>query len=40
MEGVVGYSPGTRDLIDPSRAEGDRVVGEVDASITTLDLRL
>lgn len=40
MEGVVGYSPGTRDLIDPSRAEGDRVVGEVDALITTLDLRL
>ncbi len=40
VEGVVGYSPGTRDLIDPSRAEGDRVVGEVDALITTLDVRL
>lgn len=40
MEGVVGYSPGTRDLIDPSRAEGDWVVGEVDALLTTVDLRL
>ncbi len=40
MEGVVGYSPGTRDLIDPSRAQGNRVVGEVDALLTTVDLRL
>jgi hypothetical protein len=40
MEGVVGYSPGTRDLIDPSRVEGKRVVGEVDALLTTVDLRL
>ncbi len=40
MEGVVGYSPGTRDLIDPSREQGNRVVGEVDALITTVDARL
>lgn len=40
LEGVVGYSPGTRDLIDPSRVEGDRVVGEVDAVLTTLDVRV
>lgn len=39
-EGVVGYSPGTRDLIDPSRVKGDRVVGEVDAVLTTVDVRL
>jgi hypothetical protein len=40
LEGVVGYLPTTRDLVDPGRDEGDRVIGEVDANIATIDARL
>jgi hypothetical protein len=40
IEGVAGVVRGTRDIISPGRPEGDRVVGEADALITTIDGRL
>jgi hypothetical protein len=40
LEGVVGAVSGTRDVISPGRAEGDRVVGQGDVLMTTLDARL
>jgi hypothetical protein len=40
FEGVAGIVEGTRDVIDPGRVEGDRVIGEADSRITTVDARL
>jgi hypothetical protein len=40
LEGVVGAVSGTRDIISPGRPEGDRVIGEGDVLITTIDGRL
>jgi hypothetical protein len=40
LEGVIGYQPTTRDIIDPDRDEGDRAVGEADAQILSIDARL
>lgn len=40
LEGVGGVIDGTRDVIDPDRAEGDRVVGEADVLLTMIDARL
>jgi hypothetical protein len=40
LEGVFAFLPTTRDVIDPSREEGDRVVGEADADLISADLRL
>ena len=40
FEGVVGLVNGTRDVINPGRAEGDRVVGAGDVLLTTIDGRL
>lgn len=40
LDAVLAHLPTTRDIIDPSRAEGDRVVGTSDAWIATLDARL
>ena len=40
IEGVAGLVRGTRDIISPGRPEGDRVVGEGDVLITTIDGRL
>jgi hypothetical protein len=40
LEGVLAYHPTTRDLVDPSRDEGDRVVGEADAKLVSFDARL
>jgi hypothetical protein len=40
LDGVVTYLSTTRDVVDPSRAEGNQVVGEVDAGVATLDARL
>lgn len=40
LEGVVGYQPTTRDIVDPSREEGNMVVGEADAKILSLDARI
>jgi hypothetical protein len=39
-EGVVTYLPTTRDLIDPGRVAGDRVVGDVTSQVVALDARL
>jgi hypothetical protein len=39
-EGVVLLLPTNRDLIDPGRVEGDRVVGEVPSHLLLLDARL
>lgn len=40
FETTAGVIPGTRDIVSPARAEGDRVVGEADALMTTVDARL
>jgi len=40
LEGVIGFQPTTRDIIDPDREEGNRVVGEADAQILSLDARI
>jgi hypothetical protein len=40
LEGVGGFISGTRDVINPARAEGDRVIGQGDVRLTTVDARL
>ena len=40
LEGVLGYLPTTRNIIDPGRAEGDRKIGEASSRIASLDVRL
>lgn len=40
LEGVFAYHPTTRDLVDPSREEGNMVVGETDAEMMSFDARL
>jgi hypothetical protein len=40
LEGAVTYLPTQRDVIDPRRAEGDRVRGVGDASLLLIDARL
>jgi hypothetical protein len=40
LEGVAGIVSGTRDIINPARPEGDRVIGEGDVRIATIDARL
>ena len=40
LEGVAGLIRGERDVIDPGRDEGDRVIGTADANIATVDARL
>ena len=40
LEGVFSYLPTTRNIVDPSREEGDRVVGEADSEIMSADIRL
>ncbi len=40
LEGVVSYLPTTRNIVDPSRDEGDRVVGEADSELMSADIRL
>lgn len=40
LEGVFGYSPTTRDVVDPTREEGSRVVGEADVKLLSIDARL
>jgi len=39
LEGTVGVIDGTRSVIDPSRPEGSRVIGEADVLLTTIDAR-
>jgi hypothetical protein len=40
LEGNVSFLDGTRDVISPARPEGDRVIGEADVLLTTIDARL
>lgn len=40
LEGVFGYSPTTRDVIDPTREVGNMVVGEADSELLSFDARL
>ncbi len=40
IEGVGSYIQTTRDVIDPRRDEGDRIVGEADARLASVDARL
>ena len=40
VEAVLTYLPTTRDLIDPGRVPGDRVVGNVSAHVVAADARL
>jgi len=40
LEATLGYSPTTRDVVDPTREEGNRVAGEADATLLAFDARL
>lgn len=40
LEGVVGLLDGTRDVISPSRPEGDRSVGTANVTLVSIDARL
>ncbi len=40
IEGVTSLLKASRDVVDPARQEGDRIIGEVDHSIFAVDLRL
>ncbi|MBW3534372.1 MAG: hypothetical protein KY453_04005 [Gemmatimonadetes bacterium] len=40
MEAAVSYMPTTRNVVDPGRVEGDRVIEEADVEILTADLRV
>lgn len=40
LEGVLSFLPTSRDVLDPRRTEGDRLIGEADASILAADARL
>ncbi len=40
VEGMANWVPTTRNIVDPRRAEGDRVIGETDATLLALDLLL
>lgn len=37
LDGMVGVVDGTRNVVDPGRVEGDRVIGEADAFVTIID---
>ena len=40
FEGMAGVVDGTRDIVDPGRAEDDRVIGEADSRIAIIDARV
>ncbi len=40
LEGVITHFPSTRDMVDPGRAEGDRVIGEMSSQLVQIDARL
>jgi hypothetical protein len=40
FEGTAAVIDGTRDVVDPGRVEGDRVIGQADALMTVIDARL
>lgn len=39
-EGTLSYLPTTRNVVDPGRAEGDRIIGEADAALFIADARV
>lgn len=39
LEGVATMIDGTRNIVSPGRVEGDRVIGEADVRLTTVDAR-
>ena len=40
IEGVAGLLTGERDVVDPGRDEGDRVIGQAPVLVSTMDARL
>jgi hypothetical protein len=40
LEGSASIIDGTRDVVSPTRPEGDRVIGEAESLVTTIDARL
>jgi hypothetical protein len=40
LEAAGGFVSGTRDVVNPARPEGARVIGEADVLLTTIELRL
>lgn len=40
LEAGVGVVSGTRDIVNPARPDGDRVIGQADVLLTTIDARL
>lgn len=40
LEGIVSFIDSERDVIDPSRAEGSRLIGQTDQLLTTIEARL
>jgi len=40
LEGTVTHSPTQRDIVDPGRVEGDRVVGEMSSQLVIIDGRI
>lgn len=40
LEGVVTSFPTTRDVVNPARIEGDRIVGEADVALVIVEARL
>lgn len=40
IDGLVSYLPTTRDIVDPRRALGDRIIGETDVALLMADARL
>lgn len=40
IEGLVGFADGSRNVVDPGRVEGDRVIGQADALMTMIDARI
>lgn len=40
IEGLASYLPTTRDIVDPRRAVGDRIIGETDVALLMADARL
>lgn len=40
FEGVIGVVDSQRDVVDPGRDEGDRIVGQADQLLTTIDARI
>lgn len=40
LEGVTQWIAGGRDILDPGRVEGDRIIGQADAEVVTIEARI